>query len=1014
MTAPEGDRGLDIRILGPLEVWRDGRQVTIPGRKARTLLACLVAAAGNTVSRDRLIEAIWGDSPPASAVNTLHTYVTHLRSALDDGADPSAICTHPTGYRLDIAEDQVDAWRLERRLDTARRLTDRREFTQAVDTLDDAVADWRGPALEEFVDFEFAQAEAGRLEDLRYHTEELLVTCLLECGQENRAIELGEQLVEEFPFRERLWQHLMVALYRDGRQADALAAFRRLGDVLSELGLEPGDELIDLESRILEKDPSLHRRDLAAVVRPTPRPIPRAPTSFVGRRRELEELASLMVESRLVTLTGVGGVGKSRLALEHGHAMTARLGIPGRYVDLATTNTPESLIGRLAEAMGIGEVPGQLPLDLIAAHLDQAPLFLVLDNAEELVVPLGRALPDLLGRCSGLQVTVASREPLGVPAEAVFAVGPLDTSTAPRKSDATELFIRRAQLTDPLGGNDLEMVTGICRALDGMPAAIEVVAAASKMLSLAEIGEHLEDVLSGDEERHSIPVVLTWTYRALSPDQQRLFLVASMFPGGFTFDALAEVAGALVDRRRVLQGLAALIDRSLVFLEGGTPSRYRVLDVFRRHALSWLEDDPIAGATYDRFFGYFETMVGDLERSIGTGHWRQALERVDADEANCAHAIDVAVARGATAAAYRIAGPLARYWRWRGRSTEGAGRLMALIQHADAGAKERAKVERELSATMRVLGRFDAARAHGEAALAMSEGLGGRRVEADALYDLGMSMIFAGEFDEAETMLRRAAGVWEVLEERTLIAFPLIPLAWLEMIRGEYDRAETLWASILTDVDLARFPEHSGITFRVAELALAQGQLDRARRVAVEALEAARTARYPYHEAGARVILANVHLESGELESAGDEAERAMAAATESGNAEGASQAMLVVTRLAILRGDGPGALGQMRILTRFARQAGGSLAWVVLAELVAALQVSRGEHRDAAVLYGATATIRSATRLPMGWLDRQRRDRDLESVRVALGETGFDEAYDLGRTWTEEAVVEYVSSVSM
>lgn len=1014
VTAPERGRGLDVRVLGPLEVWRHGRQITVPGRKARTLLACLVAAAGNAVSRDRLIEAIWGDRPPASAVNTLHTYVTHLRAALDDGTETSAIGTHPNGYRLELAEDEVDAWRLERRLDMARRLTDRREFAQAVDTLDESLTDWRGPALEEFVDAEFAQVEAGRLEDLRYHAQELRISCLLECAQENRAIELGERLVEEYPYRERLWQHLMIAFYRNGRQADALGAFRRLCDVLAELGLEPGDETIDLESRILTKDPSLRRRDLEATVQPTPHPIPRGPTSFVGRTRELEELASLATESRLVTLTGIGGVGKSRLALEYGHSATARLGIAGCYVDLALVSEPESVVARLAESMGIGEVPGRPPLDLIATHLDQAPLLLVVDNAEEQVVPLRRALPDLLARCSGLAVVVASREPLEVPAETAYAVGPLDTSGIGRASDATELFIRRAQLGDRPGEDEVGSVTAICRALDGMPAAIEVVAAASKMLSLAEIAEHLDDLLTGDGDRHSLPVVLEWTYRALSPDQQRLFLAASMFPGGFTFDALVEVAGPLIERRRALAAVAGLIDRSLVVLEGGTPSRYRVLDVFRRYGLSWLEETSDAGDAHARFVGYFETMVGDLERSLGEERWRQVLERVDADEANCTRAIDVARAGGDTATAYRIAGPMARYWRWRGRSTEGAVRLIALMQHADVGAGERARVEREASATLRVLGRFEDARTHAETALAMSEELDDPRVEADAMYDLGMSMIFAGEFDDAERMLRRSADVWERLDERALMAFPLIPLAWLEMIRGDYERAEARWASILTDVDTAHFPEHSGITFRLAELALAQGQLDRALRVAEEALEAARNARYPYHEAGARVILANVHLECGEIDLAAGEAGRALAAAMDSGNAEGAAQALLVVIRLAGLAGDVPGALRHLRTLVRSALQAGGSLAWAVVAELVASLQVSMGASREAASLYGAADAIRAAHRLPMGWLDRQRRTRDLESVRATLGDTALSEAFDDGLTWTEQAVIDFVSAVSV
>lgn len=1015
LTTPSGGAGsLDVRVLGPLEVWRDETPITIPGHKARTLLACLVAAGGNALSRDRLIDAIWGETPPKSAVNTLHTYVTHLRTALADDREHSTITTHPNGYRLSLDDDEVDAWRLERHVADARRLVDRREFSQAIEALDSALAAWRGPPFEEFADAALVGAEAGRLTEVRYGAEELRVSSLLEAGQAKRAVGLLEQLVDEFPLREELWEHLMVALFRCGRQADALSAFRRLNEVLAEVGLEPSDGPIDLESRILEKDPSLLGRDLEPVATPVHRPIPRAPTSFVGRLRELAELEASGGDARLLTLTGIGGIGKTRLALEHGHRETAGGHTAGCYVDLATAAGPDAVLARLAESLGIVELPGRGSLDLIADRVGNGNLLLIVDNAETSRTALAGALPELLARCPGLHIVVTSREPLDVPAESTYPVAPLSTDAVGATSDAVELFIRRAKTNAAPDDSELEAIGGICRTLDGMPAAIEVVAASTRILSVAEVADHLEDLLAGDDHRQSLPAVLEWTYQALSPDQQHLFLSASLFPDGFTFDALTQVAASSDERRHVLANVGALVDRSLVSVHGGTPSRYRVLDVFRHYGLAWLANGPRAADTRARFVAYFEAMATDLDRSIGTERWRRMLERVDADEANCAQAIEIALEIGDTISAYRIAGPMARYWRWRGRSEEGAGRLGDLMERSDVEGPERGKIEREMAATLRVLGRFDAARFHAERAVAMSSHLADPRGEADALYDLGMSMIFAGEFETAAELLGRSAAVWQRLEERSLMAFPMIPIAWLDMVRGEYERAESRWQSILTDVDTSRFPQHSGITFRVAELALAQGQLERADRLARGALESALQARYPYHEAGARVILAHVHLANGLNEPAQAEAERALAAAMDSGNAEGAAQALVVLVRLAKDAGDTDSALNRLPALTRFAHHAGGLLAWAVIAELTGSIQVARGEMRHAATLYGAAEAIRSSNRLPAGWLDRRLKDRDLESIRAILGESEFDAAFEEGLSSTEEEVRRHVATVAI
>ncbi len=1004
--------GLDLRILGPFEVRFDGARVTIPGRKARTLLAALVVAAGNTVSRDRLIDSIWGETPPSSAVNTLHTYVTHLRRAFADagaGANSSVIGTHPNGYHLAVEESAVDSWRLERGLTESRLLADRHEGAGAVATLEASLGEWRGPPLEEFIDAGFAQAEATRLTDLRFHAEELRVASLLGIGEEGRALQLLEGLVEEFPYRERLWEHLMLALYRSGRQRDALTTYRRLADCLAEIGLEPGEGASELETRILEKDPSLARSEIAAHAVQTHRPIPRPTDSFVGRAAEIDALRKMATESRLITITGIGGIGKSRLAIEFGHRLAADLGSEDRYVDLQAVTSPELVWTSLTESFGVGE--SAQPVQRIVEAVGRSELVLVIDNAEDAAPPLRSILEDLLGRCPGLRVVVSSREPLDLAAERISPLGPLQTAGGAGASEAATLFAGRARWSEPLDAEAMATVTEICRAVNGIPAAIEVVAASSRVFSLNEIAGRLDMLVHDEDGRQSLPSVLAWSYEALTEDQRHLFRVASMFVGGFTFDALRSVADPSSDPRSQLNDVGALIDRSLISLREGTPSRYQMLDVFGRQGLQWLEEAGERAGAGERFVTYFCDMTTGLEDSFGSDRWLQMLGRVDQDMANCSRALEVALGYDDPTDAYRIAGSLGRYWRWRGRSIEGAARLREVLRRGDAGPLERAKVEREVSGTLRTLGDFHSARTHAERALELYEAAGYAPGRADALYDLALADIFSGNFDGARELLDRSAEIWRHLNEPALSAFPMIPLAWLHTIHGEYETAEAMWISILTNVDTARYPEHSGITFRVAELALAQGQLERAERIAKQALDAACDARYPYHEAGARVVLARIYTEHGDANSAREQATLALSAAQDGGNVEGAARALEILVRLAAWSGDVVGALRGLQRSVLSAGHLGGALTRSMLAELAATIQIARADYADAAALHGAAHAIRAGHNLPLGVLDEAQRVRELTTIEESLGRSEFERNYQKGLGGAEHAVLDHIGA---
>ena len=998
---------LDLRILGPLEVRIDDDLVTVPGHKARVLLACLIANRGNTVSRDRLIDALWGETPPKSAVNTLHTYITHLRGALGAGAT-EPIKTHATGYQLELHADSVDAWRLETAVADARRHQDRREHDLAFVLLDQRLSEWRGPPFEEFLDSDFARTESNRLVELRVTAELLRAEASLESGSPGRAAEFLSPLVHEFPYREELWEILMLALYQSGRQTEALNAFRDLSEVLEEIGLQPSMMLVDLEGRILEGDPSLwHSGQGKAGPRATPAPVPRQPDPLVGRGADLETLRQLSEEHRLITLTGIGGVGKSRLAM----AAVPGWGTQDRYVDLAAVSDVETAMARVGEALGISEPsPARIAHWLSNELAESEMITLVVDNVEHLAPLIGTALAEVVSRSDRIQVVSTSREPLGVSGEMTFAVRPLAVDADSFPSDAELLFLKRSQI-DPLDEGERDAIRSICHSVNGIPAAVEIAAGASRVLSLVELAENLGALIVEEGGRQSLSSVIDWSLEAMSEQQRHLYMAASLFVDGFTFDALLEVAHPDVGTVAVLEDLKVLVDRSLVVVDRGPGTRYRILDVFRDFGRSRLQSSPHMADVRERFIDYFSNLAVQLEDAFGTGVWQAALERVDADEANMTEALKMAISVTDVTNAYRIAGPMGRYWRWRGRSSEGVQRLAEVSKLEGAEPSLQAKVQRELAGVHRIVGNFIKSMDHARTALEMFTALNDEPGRADALYDQGLAEIFAGRFDAARAPLEESASIWKDLGRPSLSAFPMIPLAWLAMIKGEYESAETMWTSILTNVDTALFPEHSGITFRAAELALFQGQYERARDVAEEALRAARRARYPYHEAGARAVLARVGLVTGDVERATLEVELALEAARESGNVEGLAQASVVKGQIALHDHDLPTALKVLRTWTLAAGHIGGALSAASLAGFGARIEMARGEWRGAARLFAAEQAIREDNDLPAGAHERLSTEQCLDEIQNELDETEFWREWEKGSELTTDDLMSILTA---
>ncbi|HEX2316934.1 MAG TPA: BTAD domain-containing putative transcriptional regulator, partial [Thermomonospora sp.] len=421
-------------VLGPLAVWTDdGEPVAVPGLKVRALLADLLVHEGRPVPADRLIDDLWGEDLPGNPAGSLSAKVSQLRRILED-AEPGArslVPFRPAGYVLQVADDRVDAHRFRALTARARETADPAERAAL---LADALALWRGPALADFADEPFAGPAVTRLEELRLAALEEHAEIRLALGEHGvLAGELGD-LVAAHPLRERLRAAHLKALYRAGRQTEALESYERLRTELADqLGLDPSPELAALHQAILTQDPSLDAPAGSAPVATSARPrsnLPVPPTGLVGRDGAVAEVVAALGEERLVTLTGPGGVGKTRLAIEAAGRLAAAHPDGVWMAELAAVDPaggPE-VADVVTRILDVRDAPGEAvsPAGRLAEALRDRRLLLVLDNCEHVVAQAAELAEALLRAVPGLQLLATSREPLGVAGEVVWNVPPLE------------------------------------------------------------------------------------------------------------------------------------------------------------------------------------------------------------------------------------------------------------------------------------------------------------------------------------------------------------------------------------------------------------------------------------------------------------------------------------------------------------------------------------------------------------------------------------------------------------
>ena len=648
-----------IALLGELEVrGDDDRPIVVSGAKQRALLAVLALQASRAVPAEQLVDALWGDDPPPAVRNGLQGLVSKLRRAL---GSTDLVARRGGGYVLELPPEAIDVHRYER-LVAEGRAAGGSDPARTIALFAEADALWRGDALADFTYEDFASTTITRLSELRLAAVEERLDIELRLGRHQVAIGELESLTTAHPLRERTRGLLMVALYRAGRQADALRVYQDGRRLLADgLGLEPGPELRQLEAAILAQDESLDAPPTTSAATSTwaehRSPIPASLTPLVGRDVELRDLTALFDDRRFITLVGPGGVGKTRLALEVARARSGSLAYGGCLVELAPVGDPAAVRAAIAFALDLAD-PNQL-----AAMIGQRDLLIVLDNCEHVIATAAEVAEDLLRRCPGLRLLATSREGLRVSGETIWPVPPLAAD------DAVALFVDRARAAGaPLDlSDDQAYVIGeICARLDGLPLAIELAAARARAFPIPQILSRLNDrfrLLTGGSRtalprQQTLRAVVDWSYELLFNDEQRVFERLSVFPGGCDL-ATAQVVCADVD----LPGpdiediIRALIDKSLITAEAGTNElRVSQLQTLAQYGRERLVERGESARVRDAMAAHFATLCTGSAAAFTGDAQRTWLATIDQEQDNLRGALEWAVATDDAETALTIAG----------------------------------------------------------------------------------------------------------------------------------------------------------------------------------------------------------------------------------------------------------------------------------------------------------------------------------------------------------------------
>jgi predicted ATPase/DNA-binding SARP family transcriptional activator len=962
MTDVDSDDGrgmaeVTIRVLGPVEVQAPGHPAVSPAPSVRALLARLALTPGRVISVDALTDALWGEQLPADAANALQIRVSKLRRALTGaGLDGTVIATRAPGYVLVLPPDAVDAHRFEQAAARGRAAALAGDQGAALEHHTAALALWRGTALADVGEAEWAHAERTRLAELHLGVIEDRLELLLGAGHHAEAVADLERLVAEHPLRERLYRLLMLALYRAGRQADALAVHQRLRHRLAEeLGIDPSPELRALAEAILRQQvpgvggPLPPPQPASAGPTPAPGPnpapgptpapgpgpapgavgaVPRRLASFVGRDADLRAVLEQLRAARVVTLTGPGGVGKTTLALEAARRIDATIADAVHIVRLAALPAGADVAEAFAGQLGIqGAGPGPAAADAVAEHLRNRRVLLVVDNCEHVVDAAATLVEELLQATADVRVLATSREALAVSGETQIAVGPLavpDAGAAAAdvaQSPAVRLFLDRAHSVRPefeLDAGNAAAVASICRQLDGMPLALELAAARVKALPPAEIATRLRDRFSlltggprsGDARHRTLRATIDWSHDLLSQAERRLLRRLAVFHGGWTLDAAEQVCGfGGIEAADVAELLFRLVDRSLVVADPAT-GRFRLLVTIREYALARLLEADEVDSCRRRHLAHYLAVAeehGPLVRFAGP-HW----DRIAGEQENLRAALDLCLGSpGDVDRGFRLTAALVPFWSY-GKRYEGVRALTALLERGGSDAA-RARALQGIC-RLHVYYPTPQSRAAGRESVALFEALGDEHNAAISRLLVAWEGQYGGDTTDHRAMIDQARNVLGDTDRGWWRAMTYYVEASIDLQSSDFDASARNWRRSLHLLETAGDRMMAGAARAHLGIALRRlGRHHEAVPLLRQAAQESRDQQSMHGHAFALVQLAHTRLDLGETADVPALLAQAEDVARQVRNPRNPAWAAWGRARLAMARGDAATAADECR-----------------------------------------------------------------------------------------------------
>ena len=932
---------LTVAVLGPLEVTLDGDRVDVPSGKTSELVARLALDAGVLVRADRLVDDLWATGGVTARRNTLQSKVAMLRRAL---GDHPVLESRDGGYALAIARSDVDALAVLDHAVTAAGLLDAGDARGAADLCESSLNLYRGEALQAAGDGDWVGPYRTRLEEIRLTLLETEFSARLQLDDGVDLIGELEAAVATHPFQERLWELLITAQYRAGRQADALATYQRVKHHLAdELGLEPRPQLRQFEQRILTQDASLDlpfsRPGLIAPSSSTGN-LPSMSVELVGRASEVAAVSDLLANGRLVEIVGPGGVGKTAMAVEVGRSLTPT----------ATTGTGDGTLGGVEIATGgvwlarletartasdvvdalISALDGPASEAALLERLKGANALVILDNCEHVIDAAAGLAIRLLDAAPDVRILCTSQTALDIDGEAVFELAPLSLI------NAAELFTRRAtaqRLDHAAAAGDA--VLDLCRSLDGLPLAIELAAARTRTLSVEEITRRLDDrftVLSSPtsrkpERRRALKATIRWSYDLLFPDDQRGLWALASFAGGASLPAVEFVLEALeVPSAAAIDVVGRLASRSLVIVDDEPRAvRYRLLDSIRAFALEAMADAERSDPALAAHAAWFANAARFSTPGVRSARQAEHLAFAQAERAN----IDAALAWSVVndpMLGLEIVNGFGWAWVVLGDS-RGAERILAALTAVGDNAIPEDRANSLLLAAWieASAGDLEPARRHIDAANELADALGDMDLRARCCYYLAYVVSHHGDFREAMDLTDRSRALYEQLDRPWDQAANALFAARAAISAADQERSLDAagrvqrWLLEVEDPWL-----HVRCDAMLGELARIQHRFDDAVVHLGRAAETSRHLGFQQTEAYQLTSLARAQCQAGNYDAGVDTLERAIGRARATGDLRLAALARVHLGRVLRALGHLERARAELEVAAAWHREAGG------------------------------------------------------------------------------------------